>query len=372
MSPSSPGAGEQTGDGQPGSAKCRWGVIGAGRIAREFVAGIPSSRTGTLVAVASSDPARVRALAEAAGPAGGVAVYGDYAALLADPDVDAVYIATRHPEHAALITASAAAGKHVLCEKPLTMTGAQAEAAAAACTAAGVTLVEAMMYRFQPQTTRVGEAVAGGLIGTPLHVDVSCAFSTTFDPGDRLFDPSAGGGAILDVGCYAMSFARMVAGWTVGDDAVEPAELRAAGHLAATGVDDWAVASLAFSGGFTASVRTGSRLADDFEASIYGSEGYLRIKNPWTPGKDGAEPDVRLNRVGADETPLSCPSVPLFGAEIDALWAAREQGSGQGRGPGEAGAMTPRDSIATMRTLDRWRAAVGSPATGSPATGSGT
>jgi predicted dehydrogenase len=342
---------EQAGDERAGGVNCRWGVIGAGRIAREFVAGIPSSRTGTLVAVASSDPARARALAEAAGPADSVAVHGDYADLLADPDVDAVYIATRHPEHAALIVACAAAGKHVLCEKPLTMTGAQAEAAAAACVAAGVTLVEAMMYRFQPQTERVRSVVADGLIGTPLHVDVSCAFSTAFDPGDRLFDPSAGGGAILDVGCYAMSFARMVAGWTAGDDAVEPSELTAGGHLSSTGVDDWAAASMVFPGGLTASVRTGTRLADDSQARVYGSEGHIHVANPWTPGKDGHEPEVTLTRVGDGETRLPCASAPLFGAEIDALWAARERG--------EACVMSPRDSVATMRCLDRWRLGVG-------------
>lgn len=313
------------------------------------MAHIPESQSGTLVAVASSD--RARALALAAETEDAVA-FGDYAALITAPDVDAVYIATLHPQHAGLIVACAEAGKHVLVEKPLTVTGAEAAVAAAAAADAGVVLVEAMMYRFQPQTERVRAALADGLIGTPLHVDVSCAFTTRFDPGDRLFDPSAGGGAILDVGCYSMSFARMVAGWTVGDDGVEPAELTAGGHLADTGVDDWAVAALVFPGGLTANVRAGTRLADSFQACIYGSEGYLRIPNPWTPGKDGREPQVTLNRVGNDGPQvLPCASVPLFGAEIDALWRARDHG--------EVSAMSPRDSVATMRSLDRWRLGVG-------------
>jgi predicted dehydrogenase len=333
----------------PSREKCRWGVIGAGRIAKEFVAAIPASVSGTLVAVASSD--RARALALAAGTEGVVA-YGDYAALIAAPDVDAVYIATRHPQHAGLIVACAEAGKHVLCEKPLTVTGAEAAAAAAAAAEAGVVLVEAMMYRFQPQTECIRAALADGLIGTPRHVDVSCAFTTRFDPGDRLFDPSAGGGAILDVGCYSMSFARMVAGWTVGNDAVEPTELAGGGHLTDTGVDDWAVASLVFPGGFTANVRAGTRLADDSQARVYGSEGHLYLANPWTPGRGGREPQVTLSRVGDDEPrTLPCASVPLFGAEIDALWEARDRG--------EVRAMSPRDSVATMRSLDRWRAGVG-------------
>ena len=340
-------------DGQAGSEKLRWGVLGAGRIARDFVAQIPASRCGTLVAVASSDRSRALALAtEARTDTGKVAAYGDYAALLADPDIDAVYIATLHPQHASLIAACAEAGKHILCEKPLTVTGAEAAAAVAAAAAAGVVLVEAMMYRFQPQTERVRRALADGLIGTPLHLDVSCAFTTQFNPGDRLFDPAAGGGAILDVGCYAMSFARMVAGWTLRDDAVEPAELVAGGHLGDTGVDDWAVASLVFPGGFTANVRTGTRLADNSQACIYGSEGHLHIANPWTPGKEGQVPQMTLSRVGADEIQvLRCGSAPLFGAEIDAVWAARDRG--------EAAAMSPRDSVATMRSLDRWRHGIG-------------
>jgi predicted dehydrogenase len=327
--------------------KCRWGVIGAGRIAREFVAQIPSSQSGVLVAVASSDRARAQALALAA-EAEGTAAYGDYPTLIADPGVDAVYIATVHPQHAGLIMACVKAGKHVLCEKPLTVTGDQAAAAAAAAADAGVVLVEAMMYRFQPQTELIRTVIADGLIGSPLHVDVSCAFTTRFDPGDRLFDRSAGGGAILDVGCYAMSFARMVAGWTSGDDAVEPTELTASGHLADTGVDDWAVASLVFPGGFTANVRAGTRLAEDFQARIYGSEGHLRIPDPWRPD----EPQVVLSRVG-DDGPrvLRCASAPLFGAEIDALWEARDRGS--------VCVMSPRDSVATMRTLDRWRLEIG-------------
>jgi predicted dehydrogenase len=329
--------------------KFRWGVLGAGRIASQFVAQFPRSGSGTLAAVASSDLARARELAARAGDAVG---YGDYAALLADPGIDAVYIATLHPQHAGLISACAQAGKHIMCEKPLTVTGAEAEAAAAAAASAGVALVEAMMYRFQPQTRWIGSAIADGLIGTVRHVDVSCAFRTRFSPRDRLFDPSAGGGAILDVGCYAMSFARMVAGWTLGDDAVEPAELTAGGHLGETGVEDWATASMVFAGGLTANVRAGTRLADDSQARIYGSEGHLSIPDPWTPGKDGKEPTVMLSRVGDDDAQVvRCASAPLFGAEVDALWEARDSG--------QALAISPRDSIATMRSLDRWRREVG-------------
>jgi predicted dehydrogenase len=119
----------------------------------------------------------------------------------------------------------------------------------------------------------------------------------------------------------------MVAGWTLGDDAVEPIEL-------------------------TANVRAGTRLAGDSQAHVYGSEGHLRIPNPWTPGKDGNEPTVMCSRVGDGEAQVvRCASAPLFGAEVDALREARD--SGQARD------MSPRDSVATMRSLDRWRLGVG-------------
>lgn len=333
-------------DRSPSTSGYRWGVLGAGRIAHQFVSELATSRTGLLAGIASTDLVRATALASGFPD---VAAYGDYAALLADPGIDAVYVATLHPQHRDLIVAAAAAGKHVLCEKPLTVTGAEAEAAVDAARAAGVVLVEAMMYRFQPQTQLLRSTLSRGLIGTPLHIDVSCAFATAFEPHDRLFDPAAGGGAILDVGCYSLSFARMVAGWTLDDDAVEPVSITSNGHLADTGVDDWAVASLTFPGGLTANVRTGTRVPDSSEAHIYGSEGHIRVANPWTPGKDGRTPQLELTRLGDNEARvLPCATAPLFGAEIDAVWEAREQG--------EASAMSTRDSIATMRTLDRWRA----------------
>jgi predicted dehydrogenase len=325
----------------------RWGVLGAGRIAGQFIAELTATGAGKVAGVASKDRARAAALA---GRAPGAETFASYAALLADSQIDAVYIATVHPQHEELIIAAAAVGKHILCEKPITVSGPTAETACAAAAAAGVVLVEAMMYRFQPQTEALRQLLASGSIGTPLQVDVSCAFTTPYDPDDRLFDPKLGGGAILDVGCYSMSFARMVAGWVLDDDAAEPAELSGGGHLAESGVDDWAVASMLFAGGFSAQVRAGIRLGDVSDAVIHGSEGHVRIANPWTPGKGGSTPELVLSRVGCDDQEIiRCEAAPLFGAEVAALAAAVPAGA--------ARQMTPRDSVATMRSIDRWHAA---------------
>lgn len=335
----------------PGAAAgtLRWGVLGAGRIAQRFVAELSSTGAATVSGVASKDRARAARLACAAP---GAEAFDSYAALLADPRIDAVYIATLHPQHEELIVAAASAGKHILCEKPLTIDGPTAEAAVYAAAAAGVALVEAMMYRFQPQTQALRRVLERGSIGTPLHVSVSCAFAAPFEPGDRLFDKEQGGGAILDVGCYAMSFARMVAGWVLRDDAAEPSELHGGGHLAQSGVDDWAVATLVFPGGFTAQARTGTRLGEAQDAVIYGSEGSVYVANPWKPGNDGSAARLVISRVGVDAPEvIQCETRPFFGAEAAALAEAT--------GTGSAPQLTPRDSIATMRSLDRWRAAVG-------------
>ncbi len=207
------------------------------------------------------------------------------------------------------------------------------------------------MYRFQPQTERLRRLLSKGLIGTPVHIDVSCAFATAFDPHDRLFDPASGGGGILDVGCYAMSYARMVAGWALADDAARPTFVSVGGHLAESGVDDWAIANLAFPGGLTANVRAGTRLADGSEVRIYGSAGHVHLPNPWGPGKDGTAAELVLARVGELEPEtLTCETAPLFGAEIDGLAAALEHG--------EASTISLRDSIATARALDEWRARI--------------
>jgi predicted dehydrogenase len=327
----------------------RWGVLGAGRIAADFIVGVRESETGTLVAVGSHDLGRARSLAEGTSTAKG---YGSYGEVLGDAEVDAVYVATPHPQHFELILAATAAGKHVLCEKPITMTSAEASLARTAASDAGVVLVEAMMYRFQPQTAELHRVLSVGLIGAPRHIEVSCSFVAPFSPEDRLFNRALGGGAILDVGCYAMSFARMVAGWVADDDAVEPKMFEGAGHIGEGGVDDWAVASIGFDSGISAHVRTGTRLDDGQSAHIYGTEGHIEIANPWAPGRGGVPAEMVLRRVGDGAPEVLLSEVkPLFGAEIDAV--AKSVGRGQAR------EISLADSIATMRCLDHWRDGVG-------------
>ena len=178
-----------------------WGILGPGNIARRFASQLTDSATGRLVAVASRDPAKAEAFAR---EFGAERSYSSYEQLLADPDVDAVYISLVHTLHAEWTVKAADAGKHVLVEKPIAVNHGSAMVAAEAARRNGVVLLEAYMYRFHPQIDTLLELVSGGAIGTIQHIDASFSFDTGGSSG-RLFDESLAGGGILDVGGYPVS-----------------------------------------------------------------------------------------------------------------------------------------------------------------------
>ncbi|MEH3077933.1 MAG: aldo/keto reductase [Quadrisphaera sp.] len=357
----------------------RWAVLGPGSIARRFTRELPASRTGVLVAVGSSDAARARALAdevEAAGPGGaargGRVASGTYEEVLADPGVDGVYIAVVHPRHAELAVAAARAGKHLLVEKPLTPSRGSAMGVVDAAREAGVALLEAFAYRFHPATRRLLELVREGAVGEVLHVDSSFSFASEPGPAaspGRLHDPATAGGGILDVGCYPVSFARAVAGaarqhetgrpWA--DPLPGPGGVRAAGHLGATDVDEWALAHLDFGGGLLATVRCGTRLEEPQVAVVRGSLGTLELHDPWTVQ---AAPRLVLRRVGEEPVEQTWDGTAAeqqaFALEAEALAdAARALASGAPGATGEAPEQTHEDSLGTLAVLDRWRAGLG-------------
>jgi len=363
----------------------RWAVLGPGAIARKFVAQLPASRRGVLVAVGSSDPARAAAFAVEHGLPAGAGT--GYAEVLADPAVDAVYVATVHTTHTRLTLDALAAGKHVLCEKPLAPGQASVRTMVDAARASGRSLVEAFKFRFHPQTVALLELVAAGRIGEVAHVDAARvsgrslveAFKFRFHPqtvallelvaagrigevahvdaafsfraperSGRLFDPATAGGGILDVGGYPVAFARAVAGAATGQRFAEPERLRARGVLGPTGVDEWSVAQLDFPGGVTASVRTGVRLAGPNTVSVHGSRGSLHLDQPWTHGPDSL---LLVSVVDAEPERLEFTGVHPFALEADALAASV--------GVGEAPEMSLDDSLGNAAVLDRWRAAIG-------------
>ncbi len=253
----------------------RWGILGPGRISRAFLTGLADADGATAVAVASRDAGRARAFADEFRVPW---AYGSYADLLGDPDVDAVYIGLPNGLHPEWSVAAARAGKHVLCEKPLAASEADAEAMFEAARVAGVWLMEAFMYRFHPRTLRLAELVADGAVGPVRVMQGSFGFTVGETANTRLSAELAGGAA-LDVGCYPVSLARMVIG-------ARPAHVFAAARWADTGVDAALAGSLDYPGGELGQVY-GSMFAEDHQtAVVIGSEGMIEIPTPFAPPQD--------------------------------------------------------------------------------------
>ncbi|MEO7597324.1 MAG: Gfo/Idh/MocA family oxidoreductase [Opitutus sp.] len=326
-----------------------WGIIATGGIARAFAMGVAHSKFGRVVAVGS----RAQASADAfAGEFQIRRAHGSYEALLADPDVQAVYVATPHPQHGEWIIKAAQAGKHVLCEKPLCLTRADALQAVEACRVAKVLLMEAFMYRCHPQTAKVLEVIRSGVLGRVGLVQAAFGFTNAFDAKNRFWDKALGGGGILDVGCYPVSFSRLIAGAESGDSLAEPIAVTGAVHLHPdTGVDAWAAATLQFASGMVAQVSTSISLMQDNVVRIYGSEGWLLIREPWLPGKEGGAVAIEHYR-GSDPTPalISIPASGwLYGLEADAFAKALAAGLW------DVPEMSTDDTLGNMAVLDAWR-----------------
>ncbi|CAA9579190.1 MAG: Putative oxidoreductase, partial [uncultured Thermomicrobiales bacterium] len=214
--------------------------------------------------------------------------------------------------------------------------------------------MEAFLYRCHPQTTRLVEIIREGVIGDVRVIQAGFSFHTTFNPQGRLFDPALGGGGILDVGCYPMSIARLIAGVAAGRDFAEPDEVLGAAQLGATGIDEWAVATLKFPGGVLAQLQTGVSVGGENVVRVFGSEGQLLIPSPWLPGRDGTPARIvvrRRDEAEPREIVIEAPADP-YAVEADAFAAAIPAGVAP------PPAMGPDDSLGNMRALDRWRAAI--------------
>lgn len=328
------------------SQPLRWGILGTGAIAKTFARGVRESKTGVVVAVGSRSSAGANGFADEFQVSHR---HASYEALLADPEVEAIYIATPHPWHAEWALKIAAAGKHILCEKPLTLTHGEAMQVVQAARNAGVLLMEAFMYRCHPQTARIAELIREGAIGQVQMVQASFGFRAGFNPESRLFNLELGGGGILDVGCYAVSMARLIAGAASGQDFAEPTKIIGQGRVGETGVDEVAAAILNFPGGLVAQVATSVSASLENTVRIFGTEGQIFVPSPWFCGPtDGAIKII----VNGDETVIDADR-GLYAYEADTFAASIEQGRVA------SPAMSGEDALGNMKTLDDWRQAVG-------------
>jgi predicted dehydrogenase len=260
------------------NSQLRWGILGTGNIAGQFAAGVKSSRRSVITAAGSRRLDTVRKFAtQHEIPR----VYGSYDELLADPEVDAVYNALPNSLHHEWTIKALRAGKHVLCEKPFAMDLPQAVEMFDVARQTGRTLVEAFMYRSHPLTKAVLDTVRGGAIGELRLIRTSFCYRTTRIDGNIRFAPDLGGGALMDVGCYCISFSRLIA------DA-EPSSVYATSRTHSTSVDDAVVAAMHFPGDVLASFTAGMSVQADNAAYICGTEGYIEVPVPWKPPVTGA------------------------------------------------------------------------------------
>jgi predicted dehydrogenase len=333
------------------SRTIRWGIMGTGKIARIFAGALTESTSGDLVAVASRSHECARAFAREfdVGHA-----HGDYAGLVDDPEVDLVYVATHHPDHRAWAVRAAEAGRHVLCEKPLAVHAVDAERIVAAARGNGVFLMEAFAYRCHPQTERLVDLLRNGAIGEVRMIDALFGYDAGPRPTNYLLDRALAGGSILDVGCYTTSMSHLIARVAAGGEVAEAIEVSGGGLIGPSGVDHWAAATVTFGGGLLARIATSVQIDLGSWLRIYGSEGQITVPSPWLPGTFGARSTILVERRGAAPTEMEIPRRgDVYATEIEVVAGFVE------RRELSPSAMPWEESLANMRTLDRWRSLIG-------------
>jgi D-xylose 1-dehydrogenase (NADP+, D-xylono-1,5-lactone-forming) len=313
----------------------RWGILSTANINRLVIAGAAGSDQVEIAAVASRDVTRAAAYASDHGIP---RAYGSYEELLADPTLDAIYISLPNALHVKWAIRALQAGKHVLCEKPLSRHPEQVEALFDAAERAGRHCMEAFMWRHNPQTKRLAALIADGAIGELRLIRAAFSFPLT-NPANVRFQPDLDGGALMDVGCYCVSACRLLAG--------EPVRVTGQQVVAPSRVDVRFAGTLAFSGPVLAHFDCAVDLPDRSELEVIGSEGTIRVRDPWHCRR----PELRLER-GDDIEVIDFEPADSYRLELENLGAAIR---------GEATPLLGRaDSIGQARAIEAlYRAADG-------------
>lgn len=317
-----------------------WGIAATGTIARRVGAIIAGHPQMQVAAVGSRDLGRATALATELGAA---RAHGSYRALVEDPDVQAVYVATPHPHHAEVVEMALSAGRAVLCEKPLTPSLAETERLVALAREAGVFLMEGMWMRFNPLVQELQTLVADGALGEVRSLHASFGFQAEYDPHHVFWDPASGGG-LLDIGIYAVDFARLLLG---------SAELlQTKGSLAPTGADAEASLLMSWSSGARALLDVSLLTRLPGTGTVIGSHGWAEL-SPGFHAPTRLIVDIR----GADRYERTIEDRTAgFVGELDDVASCLAQGRT------ESTVMPLEESVATMRVLTQARAQLaGSP-----------
>ncbi|WP_347109572.1 Gfo/Idh/MocA family oxidoreductase [Paenarthrobacter sp. S56] len=318
--------------------RIRWGILGTG-----FIAGLQTTdlkENGfTVQAVGSRSLDSSKAFA---GQHGIPTAHGSYEDLAADPEVDVIYIATPHPMHHANALLALNAGKHVLVEKSFTMNAREAQDIVDLAAGKGLVALEAMWTRFLPHMVRIREIVAEGTIGEIRKVVAGHNQSLPTDPAHRLNDPALGGGALLDLGIYPISFAVDILG--------TPSAIRASASMTATGVDRQTAAIFDYDGGAQALVDCELDAASANRALVIGTKGWIDIEHTWYNPVPFTVHAVDGSVVERFDQPVGSRGMQYQAAELERLVAAGET----------AGTiLPPSETVAIMATMDEIRRQIG-------------
>jgi D-xylose 1-dehydrogenase (NADP+, D-xylono-1,5-lactone-forming) len=270
----------------------RWGLLSTAKINDKVLAGAAESDRVEILAVASRDSARAESYARERGIE---RAYGSYESLLADPDVEAMYVSLPNSLHVGWSIGALEAGKHVLCEKPLSRWAADVERAFDAAELSGRLLMEAFMYRHNPQTAKLVELVGAGAVGRLRLVRASFSFPLADAENVRL-NPSLDGGGLMDVGCYCVSGSRLLGG--------EPEQVYGEQVLGESGVDELFTGAMRFPGNVLAQFDSGLVLPERDELEAIGEEGSLFLDDPWHCQR----PVIELRTAGGVEEILVEPA----------------------------------------------------------------
>ena len=282
-----------------------WGLLSTAKINGALLAGIAQVDGARAAAVASRDWKRARAYAAEHGID---RAHGSYEELLADPGVDAVYISLPNSMHHQWTTRALEAGKHVLCEKPYSRHPGEVEEAFELAAARGLVLMEAFMYRHNPQTLRVTELVAGGALGR-LRL-IRSSFRISVAPDDVRMQRALDGGGLMDVGCYCVNYTRLLAG--------EPERLFAEQALGGDGVDVVLAGELRFADGLIACFDCGLVLPRRDGLEVVGDEASLYLADPW----HAREPRIELRRRDGSVEVVAEEPVNSYVREVENFGAA--------------------------------------------------
>jgi predicted dehydrogenase len=316
----------------------RWGILGTGWIARHMTSDLAINGS-TVTAVGS----RTQEKADAYAAEFGIPhAHGSYEALVADPEVDVIYVATPHPSHVADASLALNAGKHVLLEKPYTINAAEARVVAELARERGLVVLEAMWTRWMPHMIRLRELIAAGTLGEVRTVIVDHNQLLSQDPTHRIQDPALGGGALLDLGIYPVSFAWDIFG--------APTSIHAISSPTATGVDRQTAMLFGYADGQQAVMHTASDTKGPNTAAVIGTKAWVQIDPVWYTPTTMRVYDPEDNVIEEFDGRTEGRGMQFQAAELERIVAS---------GALEDGNLPPSQSVAIMESLDEIRAQIG-------------